>query len=103
MGDQSGFNTIDASALGTHDLEPPEDPWGDHEPPAVEDLDAEFERRNRFESRVNTTLDELRVLDEARDRLAAEKAASLAPTPFDAGLLEEISLDQPNRHTGSTG
>jgi hypothetical protein len=58
--------------------------------PAIEDPDAEFERRNRFELRVNTKLDELRVLDEARDRLAAQKAAALTPTPFDAGLLEEI-------------
>jgi hypothetical protein len=82
---------IDSRVLhGELDPQPPEDPWGDHEPPAVEDLDAEFERRNRFELRVNTKLDELRVLDEARDRLAAEKAAALAATPFDAGLLEEI-------------
>jgi hypothetical protein len=81
---------IDPAVFGTPDPEPPDDPWGEHEPPAVEDLDAEFERRNRHELRVNTKLDELRILDEARDRLAAEKAAALTPTPFDAGLLEEI-------------
>ena len=81
---------IQRAVFGTPDPEPPDDPWAEYEPPAVEDLDAEFERRNRFELRVNTKLDELRVLDEARDRLAAEKAAAVAPTPFDAGLLAEI-------------
>jgi hypothetical protein len=81
---------IDPADFGTPDPEPPEDPWDEAEPPAIEDPDAEFERRNRFELRVNTKLDELRVLDEARDRLAAQKAAALTPTPFDAGLLEEI-------------
>jgi hypothetical protein len=72
-------------------------------PEPDDNADDEFERRNRFELRVNTKLDELRILDEARDRLAAEKAAALTPTPFDAGLLEEIlarPAEPPSRVTG---
>jgi hypothetical protein len=68
--------------FGTPDPEQPDDPWDEAEPPAIEDPDAEFERRIRFELRVNTKLDELRVLDKARDRLAAQMAAALTPTPF---------------------
>ena len=54
-------------------------PWNDHEPAPLEDADAEFERRNRFELSVNTKLDELRILDEARHRLAIEHRGHVDP------------------------
>lgn len=54
------------------------------------DPDADYERRAHHKRQVAIELDRLRILDEARTRLAAEKAAALTPTPFDAGLLDEI-------------
>ena len=68
-----------ADAFGTPNPEPPDDPWGDDEPPPVNDADAEFERRIRFELNVNTRLDELRILDEARHRLAVEHRGHIDP------------------------